>query len=143
MNRAFCKLHGKQEGQALVEFALVLVILLILIMGIIDFGMAFHGLVTVNTAAREGARQGVVLENADGEVTTETVESAAHRVASTLPGSPESVTVSVNGGAGLPGSGDELIVRVSYDYSLLTPLPNFVNIRNPMTLVGEITMMRE
>ncbi len=143
MNRAVWKLHKKQEGQALVEFALVLIILLILIMGIIDFGMAFHGLVTVNTAAREGARQGVVLENEGGEVTTETVETAAHRVTATLPGSPDDVTVSVNDGAGLPASGEELMVRVSYDYTLLTPLPNFVNIRNPMTLVGEITMMRE
>jgi Flp pilus assembly protein TadG len=45
-----------EEGQSLVEFALVLPLLLLLLLGIIQFGAVFNALITINAAAREGAR---------------------------------------------------------------------------------------
>ena len=42
------------------EFALVLPVLLLVIMGIIQFGAIFNGHITVTNAAREGARLSVV-----------------------------------------------------------------------------------
>lgn len=45
-----------QQGQALVEMALVLPIFLILIIGITNFGFIFSSQLTANQAAREGAR---------------------------------------------------------------------------------------
>lgn len=46
----------KENGQAMVEFALVLPILLLFIGGIIDFGWIFHNQILVNNATREEAR---------------------------------------------------------------------------------------
>jgi len=44
------------EGVALVEFALVIPILLILLVGILDTGRAVNAYVTISNASREGAR---------------------------------------------------------------------------------------
>lgn len=49
---------GKRKGQSLVEFALVLPLLIILIVGIAEFGFIFYAYVQVSNAAREGARAG-------------------------------------------------------------------------------------
>lgn len=48
------------KGQALVEFALVLPILLILLLGILDFGRAIAAYNSVSNAARSGARVAIV-----------------------------------------------------------------------------------
>lgn len=49
-----------EKGQAMVEFALILPILLILVCGIIDFGWLFYNQYSLNNGAREGARFAVV-----------------------------------------------------------------------------------
>jgi len=49
-------LHKSAQGQSIVEFALVLPLLLIIIVGVFDLGRAFFALITINNAAREGAR---------------------------------------------------------------------------------------
>lgn len=58
------------KGQSLVEFALVLPILIVLILGMIEFGWILNGKITLTSAAREGARFRAVSKNAtDTEVT--------------------------------------------------------------------------
>ena len=47
-------------GQAMVEFAAVLLPVLLLIVGIIQFGLLFGANVTLTNAAREGARAGTI-----------------------------------------------------------------------------------
>jgi Flp pilus assembly protein TadG len=49
-----------ENGQAMVEFALVLPILLIVLLGIVDFGRAWNARQVITDAAREGARVTVV-----------------------------------------------------------------------------------
>lgn len=44
-----------EEGQSIVEFALLLPILLIILLGLLDLGRVWHALVTVNDCAGEGA----------------------------------------------------------------------------------------
>ena len=53
------------RGQSMVELALVLPILLLLFMGIVQFGFIFNGHITVTSAAREGARLAAVGQNDD------------------------------------------------------------------------------
>ncbi|HLE59153.1 MAG TPA: TadE family protein [Candidatus Limnocylindria bacterium] len=48
------------HGQALVEFAFVLLPLLLVLVGIIQFGLLFGANVTLTNAAREGARAGTI-----------------------------------------------------------------------------------
>lgn len=45
-----------QEGQGLVEFSLTIVIFLVILMGVVDFGMAVYKFNGVSQAAREIAR---------------------------------------------------------------------------------------
>ncbi len=49
-----------ERGQSLVEFALVLIPLFIILLGIIQFGFIFNSYVTITNATREGARTGTV-----------------------------------------------------------------------------------
>src|SRR5436853_2029100 len=53
----------RQRSQALIEFALVSPVLLILLFGIIDLGRAIFYYATTNHAAREGARVAVRASN--------------------------------------------------------------------------------
>jgi Flp pilus assembly protein TadG len=56
--------HRRNErGQTLVEFALVLPILSLLLLGVIQFGIAFNHYITLTDAVRAGARKGAVGRN--------------------------------------------------------------------------------
>ena len=57
------RFRRQPRGQALVEFALALPILILLLVGIFDFGRAVYAFNTVNNAAREGARVAIVDQN--------------------------------------------------------------------------------
>lgn len=50
----------RQDGQALLEFAFVIIFLLLVIFGIIDFSRLFFAYATMANGAREGARYGIV-----------------------------------------------------------------------------------
>jgi Flp pilus assembly protein TadG len=49
-----------ESGQTLVEFAVVLPLVLLLLLGIMDFGKAFNYWITENQVASEGARRAAV-----------------------------------------------------------------------------------
>ena len=74
------RIDRAQDGQAMVEFALVLPLLLLLIMGIIQFGILFNNYVTLTDAVRAGARQAAVsrgLPDPVGAATNRVKSSAA------------------------------------------------------------------
>jgi Flp pilus assembly pilin Flp len=50
----------RQDGAAAVEFALLLPLLVLLLFGFIQFGLAFNARIQATNAAREGARLAVV-----------------------------------------------------------------------------------
>ncbi|HET7701502.1 MAG TPA: TadE/TadG family type IV pilus assembly protein [Candidatus Limnocylindria bacterium] len=52
------RLLHDEEGQNIVEFALLLPLLMYILMGIIQFGFIFAAYLTLNNAVREGARWG-------------------------------------------------------------------------------------
>jgi Flp pilus assembly protein TadG len=59
--------YQNQKGQALVEFALVLPLLVMILAGLVDFGFLFYNKQVIANASREGARAGIVyLLNTDG-----------------------------------------------------------------------------
>jgi Flp pilus assembly protein TadG len=49
-----------EKGQDLIEFALLLPLLLLLLTGIMEFGLAVMAYNTIANAAREGARYGII-----------------------------------------------------------------------------------
>ena len=52
--------HDRESGQAMVEFALILIPLLILVVGIIQFGIGLNYWLDMNRIANQGARWAVV-----------------------------------------------------------------------------------
>jgi Flp pilus assembly protein TadG len=51
------RLKRDDRGAAMVEFAVVLPVLVLILMGIIEFGRAYNAQVSIQAAAREGARE--------------------------------------------------------------------------------------
>ena len=60
--------RSAQGGQGIVEFALVMPLLMLLLLGMLEFGYAFNHNLTIGLATREGARTGAAL--ASGGVST-------------------------------------------------------------------------
>jgi Flp pilus assembly protein TadG len=52
-----------ERGQTMAEFALILPILLVLLLGIAQFGVAFNNYITLTDAVRAGARKAAVSRN--------------------------------------------------------------------------------
>ena len=116
--------RGHRRGQALVEFAIVLPVFLMIAFGTIDFGLAFNASITISNAAREGARAGVT------NPTTTAVQTRVRDVAGGMNNSNLTVTVSCKtaGGAACAGgmagavSGTTIVVTVGYRYAMITPI---------------------
>src|SRR5437879_11810644 len=75
----------RQRSQALIEFALVSPVLLLLLFGIIDIRRAIFYYDTINHAAREGARVAV---RASNQLPTDT--DVLNAVSGQMPGAPVS-----------------------------------------------------
>jgi hypothetical protein len=58
-----------QRGQALLEMAMVLPLFLLIVLGTLEFGLAFDHNLTLEYASREGARTGSALANGGGPIT--------------------------------------------------------------------------
>ena len=101
------RLPHVKRGQAIVETALLLPVLMLLVMGSADLGRVFYYSIAVTNAAREAARQGTyfdpntssnlydgyaqVLANAQGEVPTDvTLSLPASAPSHCLTGTPSS-----------------------------------------------------
>ena len=61
MQRPFSK--SKEQGSTLVEFAVIFPLIIMLVMGIAEFSLAFKDWLTINHASREGARAGATAAN--------------------------------------------------------------------------------
>jgi len=126
----------EERGQALVEFALVAMVFFLLVFGIIDFARFFHSWVTVQHAAREGARYGVT-GRSDCDIASDDrlacIEYVAKESTNGLAGAPDNVTVSVRSwdypGYADPPTGDSageqcdaFEVGVEYDFKFAAPI---------------------
>ncbi|MEJ2758554.1 MAG: pilus assembly protein, partial [Anaerolineales bacterium] len=58
--------NNLKQGQAMVEFAIVLPVVLMIVFGIIEVGFLLFTYSSVNSAAREAARYGIAIEDVDG-----------------------------------------------------------------------------
>lgn len=126
--RRVVQLLKNNRGQALVEFALMLPIFIILLMAIIDFGRVIHEYLVVSTAAHEGARSMAIW---DSEATART---SVMRVASSLPTSGGTVNIVINT-AEPRTTGAPVEVRVSHNVRIFTPLIQKF-LPDPFTVTG-------
>ena len=108
----------KERGQSMVEFVLVLPIFLVLVFGIVDFGMGIHAWLTITSASREGARIGTVSASS-GEI-----EAKVRANSSSLDQSKLTVVTTNAQGT----SGESVVVDVDYQYDLITPLSSVLDL---------------
>lgn len=104
----------KKKGQSLVEFAIILPILVLIIFGIIEFGLLMNSYIVIQSASREGARIGIV------GGTDEDILDSVYTAASNLDINRINVNINPNEGSRKPG--DTLTVQVEYDYDILMPV---------------------
>lgn len=136
-----------EDGASALEFGLIAPVLVLLVFGIMSFGILFAQTLALNNAARQGARYGAVGARTCAELVSET-----RTAASTIQINPADVRVEVlvgpslataatirrtdTGVNGAPCSnpnpdntpcedsdpGDNVYVKASYDSQLLVPL---------------------
>jgi Flp pilus assembly protein TadG len=87
-SRAGRRWEQDASGATMVEFALILPILLLLVVGIIQFGIAYNVQISLTGAAREGARV-MAIQNDSGAATAATVTAAALNPAPAVSVSPD------------------------------------------------------
>lgn len=97
MSRLIVARRGRDgtRGQALIEFTILVPVFLMLLTGLLEFGMVFAHHLTLEYGTREGARAGAALGNGGGDSATcalidPQVVAAVERVL-TSPGSPITV----------------------------------------------------
>ena len=115
--RRLSRVQGRsQNGQAIVEFALVLPILMASLLGIIQFGIVFNNYITLTDATRAGARKAAVSRflNDNGASAKQAVIDAA----TGLDQSKLNPTISVTASPDWNSPGGVVTVTASYPYSL-------------------------
>lgn len=137
------------------EFALVAVVFLTLVFGVIDFGRLLESWVTVQHAARQGARYALT-GRSDCDIASDNrldcIEYVAKQATAGLTGGGDAVDVSVRSWyypnyADPPHQGvagvacDEVEVEVDYDHHLMTPLVS--SIISHVPLRGRSRVMNE
>jgi Flp pilus assembly protein TadG len=108
-------LHS-EHGQAAVEFALVVPVLLLLLLGIIQGGIVFHNYLTVTDAARAAARQAI--EARVSGVTKADVQQAAWDAAPDLNHGTLNVVTADPDSPDFSQGGTQVVVTVTYPYSI-------------------------
>jgi Flp pilus assembly protein TadG len=133
---------GRDRGQALVEFALILPILLLVVTGIMQFGVLLSGQIALVNGVREAARYGSVLETSSvGSVPADAAAVEARLAAvltAGLPGyaparllSSSVCYVSYQNPGSSPASYSvRLTVSATYKHALFVPL--ITQILDPM-----------
>ena len=111
--QTFFKGENAEDGQAIVEFALALPVLLLLLCGILDFGWIYANQYSVQYASYSGARYASLYAGSSTD-STALVSSVTERAKENLIGSGNGASVSVAVGT------DSVTVTVSYPIKTLT-----------------------
>jgi Flp pilus assembly protein TadG len=131
-----------EAGIAAIEFALFLPLLLILLLGIIDFGMLMTSRAGLVNASREGVRAGIILT--DPPRTADDIETVV-KDAMTYSGwdssdvAAASVTVAGTGGT----TGTDLTVQIESNYSFFILSHLIPSIADDIPLRATTTMKHE
>lgn len=120
-----------RRGQAMVEMALILPLFLLLLIGMLEFGLILHDYITVAEAARAGARAAAV-----GKDNT-TIENAAKNAAPGL--DKTKLTITITPAAKASRTVDSA-ATVTVTYPVEVPVPA---IPNPFSSDGEFKILPE
>ena len=121
---------GRERGQALVEFALVFPVFLLLFFGVIDIGRLVYVNNAVAQAAREGSRWGAVADRTQANNYPMNIVDQTTGLMTAVPSPsvsiacylPTDATLSNPVSSGLCAAGDLLQVKVSSPVQMFTPV---------------------
>lgn len=126
-------IHGgssADRGAVAVEFALLLPLLLLIVLGIIDFGRMLNAQITLTQAAREGARLVALGMPADAPSRTQAAATGLSPVSVSIPSS-----CAVGAGPGSNGA-----VQASYNFQFTPGLGYVVSLFGGTGMSGQITL---
>lgn len=119
-----------ERGAAMVEFAIVLPILLLMVFGIVDFGRALYTLNNLTAATREGARLASTQISPDpttGSSMT-AVSTAVTNYVVAFGGNAGAPTVSETFSGTPPNMQSITVQIVNYPFTPITPLTNLIGL---------------
>ncbi|WBW95545.1 TadE/TadG family type IV pilus assembly protein [Oceanirhabdus sp. W0125-5] len=104
----------KEKGQAVVEIALVLPILLVLLCGVIDFGRILYASIHLNMVSQEAVRMGGLgkSDSAIVEYVNDTVDLA----------NKDTISVNITPNDSNRSSGEYVTVQINYQVKYITPI---------------------
>lgn len=147
------KTMRNRRGAALVEFAMVALLLITLVFGVIEFSLMMKDSLTLNQAAREGVRSAAVGSPTSTIITRvqgSAVTLTASQITTTLQRriSPTGTWSTLgNSSDGLSNSalpGDQVRVTLSYPHNLITGnLFTVFRGKSTVTLKSDMVMRRE
>ncbi|HEY3426885.1 MAG TPA: TadE family protein [Negativicutes bacterium] len=118
----------KQQGQALVEFFVVLPLLLFVFAGIVDIGRVYHQILLANGAVRDGVRRAAVGKSfADIQTAVQNYD--------------DQFIVAVNPNP--PTTGQPVTVTVTGSVTIITPIISTFFTPNPYPVRATATMQVE
>jgi Flp pilus assembly protein TadG len=108
----------RERGQAMVEFAFVLPVFILLTIGLIELGRGVFTYNMLSNAAREGSRAGITSSGTIGTMCTQAIQQVHVPGVSTgnCPGSGTSSTVDAGGGLTVDVCQDSTCFGTSYPY---------------------------
>lgn len=133
----FHELRSNQKGQAIVEMALVMPLLIMLLFGIVEFGRVLNTYIVVTNLSREGARIGAV-GGSDTAIVDFIRNSAATSGFDTsqISVSPSPTSISKR------ARGSSVMVTVSYPVDIVAPVIGTI-IGDPFIVRSQTTMRVE
>jgi hypothetical protein len=124
--------NQRERGQAVVEFAFILPLFLIVLFLVVEFGIGFSRWIVITNATREAARYAAVQSDSAPIVANTAAQRAIDTSSGLLDDAGATVTVNFVDGPdsnGTPGDrGDSVVVSASLDYSLITPMGAFLSL---------------
>ncbi|MDQ0690148.1 TadE family protein [Arthrobacter sp. W4I7] len=119
--------QDSERGAAAVEFAILLPLLLMLVLGTIEFGRAYNAQITLTNAARDGVRvMAIANDPASAKIAA---KNAAASVSTSIPTSD--VTLSTDACS----TGSQVTLTIKYNLSTIT------GIAGPFPMTGKGVML--
>ena len=138
------KLCRNERGTALLETAITIPIILLISVGIFEFGRAYQTWQVLTNAAREGARVSVLSDKTDGDVDAAV---RAYMQAGSLPGYASAGVVVDRGVPMGANTGSRITVNYPFSFIVLNGVANLVTkgstAGQPLTMQSVALMRNE
>jgi hypothetical protein len=129
-----------RSGQALVEFALIVPLLLLLIIGLVEFARAWQTHQVITNTAREALRAAVV---DDPGFTQEAMYARIDEQLQIAALDPDRADVSFTGWRSGRGNAARIDLRYEFDFGLLGPMVEWATDQRSVTLHTGFVMRKE